>query len=392
MKKYYIKDNVCTPYKLILNRVNNYFVANGWEYANSGNEADIYIVGCCGAFHSLENEALDFLKEAKQSDAEVIAFGCLVRISPEQVNSLHPDKKISSPNWRDLEKLIQNPKTPLDSIPETNNFRLQDEYRMYDPGKQFVLIQTGCSSNCPYCPHKLGIGELKSRPFQEILTQVKQLTDNGAHTIVLQGNDTGSYGTDINSITYPELLEHVLEICPQLHLTQLNSDWVYTYRQQLFDLLLNTKIKEFQVLVQTASDRLLSLMERKPVVQKLYPYLKKLRSQRKDIILRTDIIIGYPTASLEEESETFKYVADLFDEIAVHAFERFPHTRIEKMGFPFYSQEEIEKRVQSALEYLNNFSNKLIHRGGQIYQTLIDIEKPKEKMRILKGKKKQAIQ
>ena len=381
MKKYFIRDNVCTPYKLILNRTSNFLTANGWQIVSSADEADVYIVGCCGAFHSLEKEALGLIEEAKKTSAEVIAFGCLTTVEPERVKALKPDRVISSQNWERLETLVENPVIPLSAVLDANEFRLKEEYRLYDPGKKFVLIQTGCSSNCPYCPHKLGIGELKSRPVDEILRQVEVLTEKGAHTIVLHGNDTGSYGTDVGNITYPQLLKQVLGISPKLHLTQLNADWAYKYREDLFPLLLNEKIKEFQVLIQTVSDRLLKLMERRPVVRALYPYLKTLRSDRKDIIFRTDIIMGYPTSKEREEKETLEYVAELFDEVAVHGFERFAHTPIEKMGLPFYSQAEIEDRVQNALAYLKSFSNILVHRGGQVYQTLVDIEEPKDVMR-----------
>ena len=96
-------------------------------------------------------------------------------------------------------------------------------------------------------------------------------------------------------------------------------------------------------------------MERRPRVREIYPYLKDLREARPDLILRTDIMIGYPTVTLEEEQETLQYVADLFDEVAVHGFERFAHARIEKLGLPFYPQEEIDQRVTHAVEFLATF-------------------------------------
>lgn len=382
MKTYLIKDNMCVPYKLILSKLHNYLVCNGWQNAASADLADVYIVGCCGAFHSLEAEALGLLRTARQTDAEVIAFGCLPRIAPEAVQSCHPDRTIPSTNWELVADLIETPVIPFHKIPEATEFWFKEEYRFYDPTKQFVFIQTGCSSNCPYCPHKLGIGELKSRPLDEILYQVSELTMRGVRTIVLHGNDTGSYGTDLGNVTYPELLKQILRIAPDLHLSQINADWAYTYREELFSLLLHEKIKEFQVLIQTVSDRLLVLMNRKPVVGALYDSLKQLRLARPDILLRTDIMIGYPTATVEEEEATLAYVAELFDEVAVHGFERFSRARIETMGLPFYSQDEIDQRVEQAVAFLKTVPNMLIHRGGQIYQTLVDIEHPKEALRV----------
>jgi len=381
MKKYFITDNVCTPYKLILHRIDRFLTANGWIGVNSQDMADTIIVGSCGAFHSLEEEALKLIREAKKGKAEVVVFGCLPGISPQRVYDCSPDMIIPSPLWESIESLIENLTVPLKEINEADSFRSEADYRLYDPGKRFILIQTGCSSDCSYCPHKLGIGELRSRPYDEIIRQIEKLARQGVHTIVLHGNDTGSYGRDLGDLRYPELLEAVIEYPLCVHLAQVNADWVYEYRDKLFPLLRNIKIREFQVLIQTTSDRVLQHMGRKPVVNQLFPLLKDLRGDRPDLILRTDMIVGYPSGTVDEEQATADYVSDLFDEVAVHGFELFEHTRIASMDVDFYSASDIKNRVDSVIERLKKNPDILIHRGGQVYQTLVDIEKPKDLMR-----------
>lgn len=381
MKSFFIKDNVCTPYKLILSKMSHYLTANGWVEASSIDEADTIIVGACAAFHSLENEAVELVAEAKQAGGSLVVFGCLPKVSPETVKGFEPDLVVPSSAWEQLEKIIDNPTVSISEIEEAGEFRSEEDYRLYDLGKRFVLIQTGCSSDCPYCPHKMGIGDLKSRKVEDILKQIKVLVKENVHTIVLTGNDTGSYGTDTGTTTFPDLLKEVLKVSPKVHLSQLNADWAYKYREELYPLLMNEKIKEFQVLIQTVSERLLKIMEREPVVRKLRPFLKEIRQARGDIIFRTDIIIGFPTSTEAEEVETLEFVAELFDEVAVHGFERFPHARIEKMNLPFYPQNIIDQRVEKALNFFKGYPRILVHRGGQVYKTLIDIEKPKDAMR-----------
>jgi len=379
---YFIKDNVCVPYKLILSRVNSFLNLNNWNLVTDEKNADICIIGTCGAFHSLKDESIKNIKSAQKNKIKVIVYGCLIKISPEEIKALQPDITIAASDWYKFEELVNPLIVPLSDVFQPSEFVTKDDYRLYDPSKKFIYIQTGCSSDCPYCPHKLGIGPLKSRPENEIIDQIKFLTENDAKTIVLHGNDTGAYGTDIGNTSYPQLLKKILPFSPIIHLTQVNADWGYFYKDELFPIL-NTekKIKEFQILIQTSSNRLLKLMKRKPIVQDIHPYLKKLKKNRKDIIFRTDIIIGYPTSTEEEERMTLDYVAEIFDEVAVHAFERFSHTKIEKMGLPFFQQDIIEDRVNKALEYLKTCQEILVHRGGQIYETMLNIEKPKEKLR-----------
>ena len=374
---------MCTPYKLILNRMNNFFTANKMGPTAKQDESDVVVIGTCGAFKSLEDEAVGLIKLAKKemkSGSELIVFGCLPGINMPRVKSYSPDRILPSPKWVEIESLIDRPVVPLQDIPAATGFRGKEEYRLYDEGKQFVLLQTGCSANCPFCPHKLGIGGLRSNSPEYILEQVRNFGPD-VHTICLTGNDTGSYGMDIGA-SYPALLKDVLSTFPgYTHLSQVNADWAYIYREELWPLLMDVKVREFQVLIQSTSPRLLALMERKPVVEELKPYLKKLREVRKDLMLRTDLIVGFPTATLEEDMASVRYVADIFDEVAIHGFERFEHARIEKMGLPFHLPGEINGRVDKAVAYLRQFPRILIHRGGQVIKTLEAIEQPKNELR-----------
>ena len=383
MKSFYIRDNVCTPYKLILNRMSNYLSANKMAPIDRQTSADSIIIGTCGAFKSLEDEAIGFIKSAKKEmkkESELIVFGCLPGINLRRVKKYSPSRIIPSSNWEGIEALVDNPIVRLRDIPEATGFRGKEDYRLFDESKQFILLQTGCSANCPFCPHKMGIGGLKSMPVDHVLDQIRNLGGK-VHTICLAGNDTGSYGTDIGT-TYPALLKTILDTFPfDVHLSQVNADWLHIYRNELWPLLMNRKVREFQVLIQTTSNRLLTLMERKPIITELKPYFRKLRDARKDLLLRTDLMIGYPTATELEEQESVEFVAEIFDEIAVHGFELFEHARIAKMGLSFYPVELVNERVGKAVNYLRQFPQLLVHRGGQVIETLEAIEQPKDELR-----------
>ena len=388
MKKFHMADNnVCVPYKVIMGRLHKYYEANGCEHVDDPNQADVIIIGCCGAFHSMTAEAVKLLKKARSHEnAKVVAFGCLNGISPGIVASTDPDLTCSSPDWRKLAELAPSPQTPLEEIAYTNELRDPSEYRHYDPGRKFLLIQTGCSSNCPHCPHKLGIGELDSIPLDELLGQMRSIVDAGAHTVIIHGNDTGSYGTDTGECDFPCLIEKLCEFPVNLHLSQINADWAYEYRHALGSLLMNPKIKEFQVLIQTTSPRLLKIMERRPVVAQLAELLTELRSKRPDILLRTDLILGYPTSTENEDRDSFEFVGEYFDEVAVHGFELFPNSRLATMDVPRHPQAQVDRRVASALEHLLSLPDKVVHRGGQVYSTLENMEEGKENLRNRKQK------
>lgn len=388
-QKFFIQDNVCTPYKLILSRAHNYLLANGMQEALSLDQADTVIVGTCAAFKSLRDETVDLIdsgemhrQKSKQNgkDVELVIFGCLPNIEPETTKVYNANQVVRANQWEKIENIIENPDIRLLEVDATNEFRSDKDYRLYDWNKQFVLVQTGCASNCPFCPHKLGIGGLRSLPLDDILKQVKKLTEQGVQTICLTGNDTGSWGSDIGS-SYATLVREVLEISNDLHLTQVNPQWVYKYEEDLFILLKDPKIKEFQVCIQTVDEKLLALMGREPVVRKIEPFLKKLRFARPDLILRTDLILGYPTSTEEMDMEAVNFTIGIFDEVAVHGFEKFEKARISRMQVEYHSQEIVDDRLNKAFLIYNKYPRMLVHHGGQVISSLDGIEKPKDMLR-----------
>lgn len=385
MDTFFMTDNkVCVPYKLIMGRLAQYYEANGRRSVSDPSQADTIIVGCCGAFHSMAADGLKLLRQARRHPATLIAFGCLTAIAPEAVAATAPDRIVGSPNWRELADLVPDPAVPLTEVAFTNELRDPSEYRFYDPGRKFLLVQTGCSSDCPHCPHKLGIGAFKSIPLDELLSQMRTLARIGTHTVTVHGNDTGAYGTDGGDVLFPDLVERLLEFPVALHLSQVNADWFYTYRERLLGLLQHPGIKEFQSLIQSSSPRLLELMGRRPVVAELAETLGELRRLRPDLLLRTDLIIGYPTSTPEEDAASVAFAGTYFDEIAVHAFEMFPKTRLAGMHVARHPQAEVDRRAAEAVATLSALPGRVVHRGGQVYATMEACEPAKEHLRCAK--------
>ena len=386
MLTYHITDNnVCVPYKLILGRIHAFYRQTGARPVADPARADLIIMGCCGAFHRMEKAALVQLKALRQNTgAELVAFGCLVRIAPEKIKALFPDRMIASPDWRELAALVPANGHDLATTTFPNDFLSAREYRRFDPRRKFLLIQTGCSSACPHCPHKLGIGDLESLPLEEILDQAAACVQAGARELVVHGNDTGAYGTDRDGPFFPDLIEGLLALPVDLYLSQINADWAYHYRREFLELIRNPKIKELQILIQSTSARLLRLMGRQPVVRRLESILARAHALRPDILYRTDLIVGYPESTAEEDRRSARFAARYFDEIAVHGFEIFANVPIKGMDLHFHSQRVIAARTAGVLSMLGRERDKIIHQGGQDYGRLTDIEPYKEALRAQK--------
>jgi MiaB/RimO family radical SAM methylthiotransferase len=362
----YFKDNVCVNYKLQTRRFRDYFISNDWVETNNPKDADLIFIGTCAAFDILENESLKTLEEMNKLGKKVVAYGCLTTFNRKGIKKVH--KGIIIPSWefKEVEALIKNPKVKLKNIPLETVFRSKEDYRLYNLNKRFVNICLGCPFNCSYCPHKLGIGPLKSRPFVEIIEQIRKLVKEGVKTIVLVGNEVGAYGIDIGT-TYPKLLKSVMEVDTSfdVHVTQLHPAWVIKYWEELLSLLSDTRVSDIQIPIQTTSKRLLKLMRRPENTEKVLEFLQLIRKKNKRAVFRTDILVGFPTETMGELKETLEKITKVFDEITVYGFERKTGVPLEKMRLEFYTPEEINKHVDFALKYASE-KGCLITRGGQV--------------------------
>jgi len=381
-KVYFTEDNMCTTKKLEVKRIYDYFVANGWTVTMEMDQADIIICPTCVGWKIKEQKSLERLRMANKLGKEVVSFGCLNNFNPVGVAAVHSGICIPAQSLEQVAFLIKEPKVKFCDIPEPSTFKSKEDYRLYDLTKRYVNIVDGCSFACIYCPHRIGLGRIKSRPQQEILTQIKDLVSGGVRIVVLTGMETALYGMDIGT-SYPELLRKVLEMdsCFEVHVAQFNPFGVIRYYNDLLVLFSNDRLTDIQIPIQTTSERILKLMRRPLGVEKIGGFLKIVRNNNKSAILRTDLIVGFPTETEEELNESLRFAVDVFDEIAVYAIEIREGLPIEKLKGQAHSSEEINRRIDFAVKFIED-RGKMAHKGQQGEDlSLRNVEMRKEALR-----------
>jgi MiaB/RimO family radical SAM methylthiotransferase len=375
-RAYLWQNGLCITYLLIFKKFRDFLKANGWEIVDEPSEADVIIVGACGSFVPVIDDYFSHVNKFQRECKRLVVYGCLPRITPKRCQEHHSGAYLYIPpeNPQIIEELISDAKVGWAQIPNDGEFRRED-YRNYDPLRRYVTIQYGCSAECTYCPHVKGIGKNISRSRAEVMSEIKAMLEAGAKTIFLEGRDIGSWGIDLKpKETFPQLLAEILRLPGdfEVYINQFSANFAIQYGKELFDLLKNPKIKDVHIPIQTTSPRILKLMGRDQNVRVLGPYLKDLR-RKEHLMLRTDLIIGFPTETEEELNDTLEFVSKHFDEAACHGFELHPNTEVMNMGLPFYEKGVIEERVERAREVLRG-GNLVTHRGGQVFNTMQERE------------------
>jgi len=178
--------------------------------------------------------------------------------------------------------------------------------------RAYVKIQDGCNNFCSYCIVPYLRNKLVSKPVEIVLKEVKYLVDNNFFEIYFVGTNIGKYCYKDNQKIYDfvDLSEKVLEEFPKIvlfftslepvDLTEKFFEFLQKYRQKVFP--------HFHIPLQSADNRILEEMKRKYTIEEYVEKIEKLRKIIPNLILSTDIIVGYPSETKQQFLNTIRLI------------------------------------------------------------------------------------
>ena len=314
------------------------FKENNYEIVNNPKEAEIIVINTCGFIESAKEEAINTILEMaeykKQKCKYLIAMGCLVERYKKELEKELPevDLFIKYSEYGDLWKKIQE---LIKKREEKIDFE-QWQDRVITTGKTtaYLKIADGCSNRCTYCAIPYIRGPFKSREFEEIIEEAKDLEKRGYKELILTAQDTTKYGVDIyGESKLAELLEELSKI--------KEIKWIrflYSYPETIDEDLIkvvreNKKVcKYFDIPIQHISDNVLKRMNRKSNGKSIENLIKKLRKEIPDVIIRTTVMVGFPGETAEDYEELYKFVEKTkFDKMGAFSYSKEENTPAEKL-------------------------------------------------------------
>jgi tRNA-2-methylthio-N6-dimethylallyladenosine synthase len=190
----------------------------------------------------------------------------------------------------------------------------------------------GCSKYCSYCVVPYTRGEEVSRPFEDVLTEIVGLTEQGVKEITLLGQNVNAYrGVMGNSTKYADfalLLEYLSEI-PGLERIRFTTSHPKEFTQRLIDVYdkVPQLVSHLHLPVQHASDKILSAMKRGYTALEYKSIIRKMRAVRPQLSLSSDFIVGFPGETEADFEQLMALVVDLhFDNSYSFIFSPRPGT------------------------------------------------------------------
>ena len=316
--------------------------AKGFETTDRPEDADLILFNTCSVREKAQEKVfhdLGRVKHLKHAKRELLigVGGCvasqegaaIVTRAPYVDLVFGPQTLHRLPEMIDARRSSGRPQVDV-SFPEIEKFDGLPPARVEGPSA-FVSIMEGCSKYCSFCVVPYTRGEEISRPFEDVLTEIADLADQGVKEVTLLGQNVNAYrgGMSDGAIAdFALLLEYVAEV-PGIGRIRYTTSHPREFTQRLIDAYARIAklAPHVHLPVQSGSDRVLAAMKRGYTALEYKSIVRKLRAARPGIDITSDFIIGFPGETEREFEATLELVEEVgFDNSFSFIYSRRPGT------------------------------------------------------------------
>lgn len=295
---------------------------------------DIYIINTCTVTNLSDRKSRQFISKARNTNPNSIiaVVGCYSQVSSTEVAKIDGvDLILGTNNRHKIVEYCEEAMSSTSIINKVEDIKKNKEFEQLSISNQnhmnraYIKIQEGCSQFCSYCIIPMARGPIRSRNLEEIYDEASILAENGYKEIILTGIHVASYGLDFkNKLSLIDVIENVSTI-DKIKRIRLSS---VEPRIITEDFLLRAKntnkfCDHFHLSLQSGSDRILKLMNRKYNTKEYSEKSELIRKFFPNAGLTTDIIVGFPGETIDDFNETLDFTEEiLFSRI--HVFKYSP--------------------------------------------------------------------
>lgn len=294
-------------------------------------EADIIIVNTCGFIRPAQEESVETILELARLKEhgrcrKLIVMGCLSQRYPSDLAKSLPEADGVFGLHKESEIVAACGLSATRS--DSGRLLLTPRHTAY------LRIADGCDNRCAYCVIPDIRGPFRSRPAGEIIEEAEALTASGARELVLIGQDTTLYGTDISGgLRIHELLARLNDVKGVRWLRLLYTHPAHFTEELIEAYAALPKVCPYVDLpVQHLSDTILRRMGRKVSRKTILELIERLRRRVAEVAIRTTLLVGFPGETRAHLNEMLSLVKTVrFDHLGVFAYSREQGTRAARM-------------------------------------------------------------
>ena len=346
------------------------FEQNGFTLCAPHAACDVYVINTCTVTAESDRKARQFIRRAihKNPNAYILVTGCYSQTQPQQIAAIEGVDYVTG-NANKLSvvteairllSLKKKREQALIDAPAPDAYGFEDmSITRFDRTRAYVKIEDGCENHCTYCIIPSARGRIRSKAPEDVLREVRKLTENGCREIVLTGIETASFGKDLDGYTLCDLLEEIDQI-PGIGRIRLGSLDPALMKEPFVNRIaaLSSLAPHFHLSMQSGSNKILALMKRKYNRRMALEAIERVRKAIPEAQFTTDMIVGFPC----EDDKDFRDTVRFAEEAGFLMIHVFPYSK--RQGTPAATMEgQIPEEIKhQRLRELSALQEEIRHR------------------------------
>jgi tRNA-2-methylthio-N6-dimethylallyladenosine synthase len=400
-------------------RIAGLLEADGFVPVEAEADAEVVVLNTCCIRENADNKlygSLGWLKQWKDQgdDRQIVVAGCLAQKDRDLVAQKAPwvDVVLGTHNVHRAAELVEHARTN-GPITEIFDEAVLDDHALFPSAlpavretsyNAWVTIQIGCDNHCAFCIVPAVRGKEISRPFADVVAEVRQLAADGVTEVTLLGQNVNSYGRDLQITArqqgddearlrplFGELLREVGAV-PGIRRVRYTSPHPKDMRPDTFAAMAATPTvcEHLHYPLQSGSDRVLALMHRGYTAERYLERLAQARAAVADLAVSTDIIVGFPGETDDDFERTLEVAAAAeYDYAYTFIFSPRPGTEAAEMADQFIEPAVASERFQRLRIVVERSAlAKHLARIGRIEEVIVEGPSKKDPS-VLSGRTRQ---
>ena len=281
------------------------FIQKGYEIVEATEKAEIYIVNTCTVTNMSDRKSRQMLRRVKEQNktAIVVACGCYVQVAKEEVEKIEEiDLALGNNEKKEIVEMIEeyiqkkNKRNQIDDVMHQKEYVELGETTYTEKTRAVIKVQDGCDRFCSYCIIPYARGRVRSRKPENIITEIEEIAQKGIKEVVITGIHIASYGKDFKKeYQLIDLLEEI-NLIKGIERIRLGSIEPLLITEEFIRRLIKLEkiCHHFHLSLQSGCDETLARMNRRYSIEQFKEIVERLRNNYKDVMLTTDIIVGFP--------------------------------------------------------------------------------------------------
>jgi len=302
------------------------FSERGYKRIDFNEQADVYVINTCSVTEVADKKCRYFINKAIHTspNAFVVVVGCYSQLQPEKISEIHgvdlilgTQDKFRLVNFlEDIEKR---------DVPIIHNCHIEDVHRFdsaYSLGgrtRSFLKIQDGCDYPCTYCTIPLARGNSRNDTIENVIKNANEIASKGFKEIVLTGVNIGDFGRT-NDENFFDLLKQ-LDNVDGIERYRISSIEPNLLTDEIICFVAQSKkfLPHFHVPLQSGSDKILALMQRRYNCKKFEDRILSIKNILPDAFIGIDIMVGFPGETNIDFEDSYNFI-DRLDISFLHVF------------------------------------------------------------------------